>query len=350
MQNAPVGYENQHNYRQNQQQQHMQRPPTPPAEPDVQYFCEPCDKEFTQIGAFEAHKATHETCRHPGCEFSATKKVVIAHYHGAHGQFSGSGYKMIDVEGQKFRVLMGQSPEEIAEWRAARRKKFPTAEIAELKQQHLAEVAAAGGIVPTAGRSKQLTKRPISVPEKGDMNSEPLSKLARGEDTGLDNAEGEAVEEDGGSGPVGEEPKRCFQYGRGRCKAGDACPFSHAVEPKQCEFFLRAFCKRGPKCFNIHDPAQRAEYRAKNPTEKRGDKDSSSSGDKKDKEHRFGQLNSNGELSIPAPLAGGQRGTLWRKLLEDQVTEEENIVLQCLRFLVQSNFLDKTAEIATSTE
>lgn len=34
----------------------------------------------------------------------------------------------IDVEGSKFRVLLGTSPEEVAIWRAERRKRWPTAE------------------------------------------------------------------------------------------------------------------------------------------------------------------------------------------------------------------------------
>ncbi len=34
--------------------------------------------------------------------------------------------KLIDVEGTKFRVLLGTSPEEVAIWRAERRKRWPT--------------------------------------------------------------------------------------------------------------------------------------------------------------------------------------------------------------------------------
>lgn len=33
---------------------------------------------------------------------------------------------MIDVEGQKFRVLLGTCPEEVEQWRAARKKLWPT--------------------------------------------------------------------------------------------------------------------------------------------------------------------------------------------------------------------------------
>ena len=36
---------------------------------------------------------------------SSLAKVVAAHYHGAHGQFSGSGYKDIEVEGKQTPTL-----------------------------------------------------------------------------------------------------------------------------------------------------------------------------------------------------------------------------------------------------
>ena len=64
------------------------------------WYCEPCDKEFGQYGAYETHIASHEKCRYQGCNFTGTKKVVVAHFHGSHGTYSGSGFKTVDVEGQ----------------------------------------------------------------------------------------------------------------------------------------------------------------------------------------------------------------------------------------------------------
>ena len=61
-------------------------------------FCEACEKEFASTAAWEAHVATHDTCPYPGCQFSATKKIVGAHWQLAHGQYSGNGLKEIEVE------------------------------------------------------------------------------------------------------------------------------------------------------------------------------------------------------------------------------------------------------------
>ena len=110
------------------------------------FLCEPCDKEFTAEEAYNAHTSTHEYCQHPGCKFNGTKKVVVAHFHGTHGEYSGTGYKNIDVEGTSFRVLLGTSPEEVEQWRAARRKKFPSAANVTTKQEDMARLDEAGGV------------------------------------------------------------------------------------------------------------------------------------------------------------------------------------------------------------
>ncbi|CAN0449004.1 unnamed protein product, partial [Ectocarpus sp. 12 AP-2014] len=90
--------------------------------------CEPCEKEFTTETARQAHLQSHVPCPEKGCGFSALRKIVNNHHEAKHGQFSGSGFQMIDVEGKKFRVLLGTSPDEVAEWRAERRKRWPTDE------------------------------------------------------------------------------------------------------------------------------------------------------------------------------------------------------------------------------
>jgi len=321
--------------------------PAPVAEAGL-WYCEPCDKEFTQLGPYEAHKATHETCWHPGCAFSATRKVVQAHFHGSHGQFSGSGYKMIDVEGQKFRVLMGQSPEEIEQWRAERRKKFPTAEVEEAKKKELAALVEAGGVVPKGAGRVNRKERTIKRDLEGVEGEKPAKKarnIENGED-GISGDEGNNSAEEDGSKEGNDAPipgvRRCYQYGRGKCQKGLGCPFSHDFEPKMCTFFMRGHCRQGFKCNNIHDNEARKEYRANNPPTPRSKaEDGTSPKEKKNTTPKKPPtINKNGELSIPEPLAGGARGTLWRKLLEDEIYKEENIVLQCLRFLVQNDFLD----------
>jgi hypothetical protein len=45
-----------------------------------------------------------------------------------------------------------------------------------------------------------------------------------------------------------------------------------------------------------------------------------------------------GRLFLPKPLMGGDRGTLLKRLLRDEATREENLILQCFRFFTKRNF------------
>lgn len=326
------------------------------------WFCEPCDKEFTQLPNYEAHCATHEKCRHPGCNFSGTKKVVIAHYHGSHGLFSGTGYKMIEVEGgMKFRVLLGTSPEEVEKWRAERRNRFPTADNMNQKQQQHDDLVNAGGVVPQRGRKRDRQ----GVVTGGDPNSA--------------NGGGTDTDPNRTSNPAnGPRTKRCTFFARGICKEGDNCRFSHDFEPKVCNAFVNnGRCHRGARCPFAHDKAARDELqRSRAAAGTIGDIDnatdavaaestlgtlakdnstspmlpsSSRSGDPRSKpprctannaakkrrvltddEARASTQKRKGALFLPKPLAGGARGTLLKRLLQEQIEAEDNVILQCI--------------------
>ena len=330
-------------------------------------YCEPCDKEITGLANFNAHCATHESCRHPGCTFSATKKVVMAHFHGAHGQFSGSGYKMIEVEGgQKFRVLLGTSPEEVEKWRAERRNRFPTPANVAKKEAQQEELRSAGGVV--APQQQQRGKK--RVRQGADADGEAGKEGAAGEGGG---------DEPPRKAATGPRKKPCSFFARGQCNAGDTCSFSHDFEPRPCAFFVRSGrCTRGARCTFMHDRAARESKLASDreahgrnqakggacegaeggegtegsvgsaaaadgchETGARGDGGGDSRRAEKkrertDDELRAAALRKKGALFLPKPLAGGTRGTLLKKLLQPEVDEEENIVLQCLRVIVDS--------------
>ena len=78
-----------------------------------EHYCESCDKSMPSQSSFDAHVRAHERCSEPGCVFSGSKRAVAAHFHSTHGQFQGSGYREIAVEGMQFRVLLGTTPEEV---------------------------------------------------------------------------------------------------------------------------------------------------------------------------------------------------------------------------------------------
>ena len=348
-------------------------------------YCASCDKEITGLANFNAHCATHEMCRHPGCSFSGTKKVVMAHFHRAHGQFSGSGYKMIEVEGgQKFRVLLGTTPEEVEKWRAERRNRFPTPENVAKKEAQQEELRSAGGVVAQQQRGKKRSRQ---------------GSDANGTDGGGGDGDGDGggADEPARKAATGPRKKPCAFFARGKCTAGEACKFSHDFEPRVCAFFVRnGRCTRGARCTFLHDKAARDSKLASDreatggssssrqveggegsesgsgvgmaagadssheagvqprATASIGDSCNSGGGggggggggrrdekrrERTDDELRAAASRKKGALFLPKPLAGGTRGTLLKKLLQPEVEEEENIILQCLRLIVESNFL-----------
>lgn len=117
--------------------------------------CSACNKDLPNQAAYKAHCETHVPCDHPGCTFTASRKVISAHYQSTHGEYSGSGYKEIDVEGQSFRVLCGTSPEEVAQWREERRNKFPTKAQIQVKQTNKEQLEIAGGVDMTKESGKK---------------------------------------------------------------------------------------------------------------------------------------------------------------------------------------------------
>ena len=351
------------------------------------FYCEGCEKEFTQKTAYDAHCANHEKCRHPGCDFSGTKAVVIAHFHGAHGMYSGEGYKMIEVEGskKKYRVLLGVSPEEIEKWRMERRKNFPTAENALKKKEERELLRKAGGLVhekeKKRKRSDNETKSkysPADVSTGGDEGNGQVGSTCDDDSMQQDGDTERNKNEDKDKDKDNKLRKKpCVFFVKGMCKQGDQCTYSHDFEIKVCNFFVRSGrCSRGNRCTFAHDKIERAKF-----IEERkngGDKKKKETGDdtetgvadldvedgnpkkmkitrvdsmkeKQKTAHKKVQLNDDdlrartmkrkGQLFLPKPFAGGTRGTLLRNLLLNEVEAEENILLQCLRLLVNNNFL-----------
>jgi len=110
------------------------------------FVCEPCEKSFKCSNSYQSHLLSHEACKHPGCDFQASKKIVAAHFHSKHGQYNGTGFKMIEVEGQQFKVLLGTSPAEVHQWRLERKNRFPTETRIKQLQEKIHKNEASGGL------------------------------------------------------------------------------------------------------------------------------------------------------------------------------------------------------------
>jgi len=208
--------------------------------------CSPCDKNFSSQKSYEAHISTHDKCLE--CSFEGTKKVVAAHYQSTHGTFSGNGYKQIEVEGLKFKVLMGTDPDEVAEWRTQRRKKFPTQQLCEEKQAREQQLLQEGGLASAKERNEVTDvacqrKRSISDVEVLREENEGLEckKPKLGDDQAPETStRSVACTHSGGTSDAScrnssvpatqVDRTTCATFKRkGRCKFGSKCRFKHSM-------------------------------------------------------------------------------------------------------------------------
>lgn len=204
------------------------------------------------------------------------------HFELSHGQFSGNGYRIIEVEVgdkmQPFQVLMGTNPEEVAQWREERRKNWPTkANLA--RKEAVARARDETGSLDPGGPSKKRKVETSLV--STEYASDPEQSL------------------------LARKKRTCeFWLHKGSCRNGDSCQYQHDPNPPVCKFILKGKCSRGRKCTFSHNPTLVGAHKA---------------------QHQV----------APQP---SRKPTLLRKLLTEELRRESSLVLQSLRMLVESDF------------
>ncbi|RLN47676.1 hypothetical protein BBJ28_00024170 [Nothophytophthora sp. Chile5] len=285
------------------------QPTEPPRQQEACWKCETCVKSFAMASQYEAHMKTHVLC--PDCAFSASKRVVGAHFQSTHGEYSGQGLKEIDVDGQKFLVLVGNSAEDIAKWRAERRKKWPAAS----RPQTAASATERPPIVPVT-RKRKLSESSEDL-EDGEIQEEeaPATPAVRTEGSEAPQPSPRAPET---AEPAAKKPRKtllCKKFLRSECRfdAG-RCKFSHDRGAFACRSMLhKGSCAKGARCPFAHDAVVLAAQRERSQAATQ-------------------------ERATEQQWRGEQRSLL-RKLLAKDVRAEQQQMLQIARYLVANDFL-----------
>ncbi|KAG3083780.1 hypothetical protein PC121_g5616 [Phytophthora cactorum] len=282
---------------QQQQQQHQQSG-------QQVWECETCVKSFVISSQYEAHVGTHVTCS--DCDFSASKRVVTAHFQTAHGQYAGQGLKEIDVEGQKFMVLVGNSVEDITKWREERRKKW----LAMSRQPKPTTTAVAA---PVAGKRKLSVSSEEDL-EEGEIEEDEEVKAQ----VALRNAATVSQPDAGVQEPPVKKQRKtmlCKWFSRGNCRFDDAhCKYSHDRSAFGCRAMMyKGSCSKGLYCPFSHDTAVLSGQRERS--------------QKASKERATEQQ------------WRGEQKSLLRKLLAKDVRVEQRKMLQIVHFLVANDLL-----------
>lgn len=273
----------------------------------------------------EAHLKTHVPCAVEDCSFAASKRVVGAHFQIAHGAYSGQGLKEIDVEGQKFMVLVGNSTEDIEKWRAERRKKWPGTKGPPDQQK-----------LPPVPIFKKRKLSSGSEPEEGECEEEEYDQVTA-TDTATNPVAHDVMTPFQPPLPPSDEPHEpspkkqrrlvlCKKFLHNQCRFGPNCRFSHDRKAFACRSLMfKGVChKQTTGCPFSHDPAEIQAQQARREAY-------------------------NAKQAVDAQLKQEQ-GSLLRKLLQKDVHVEQHKLLQITRFLVSNDFLQEPKHAVFASE
>jgi len=377
-----------YNYGQPQPQPQTQTFPPPPPPPkqqqtvpktqtekttenEHQHHCDTCTVSFPNQKALQAHLNSHIKCSK--CPFTASKRVVSAHFKANHGEYAGRGLKTISIQMpgnrsiQKFKICVGNHPDDIQAWREERKRRFPTRDNLKKKMDKCKRNRDEGAVGFGAlrndngtgtgtgndeGKKQRMNGDAVAsiVAEKSDVPVSSISNLIAGYGSSSDEDE---VEKKDGTGTSTQkldavvDIQKCKEVSMQTNSTATGNDPSSTFKTKFCRYFLRnGTCKNGDECTYIHDMAKREAYKT-------------NAGIKKQKQSQRDRARNEAQKEMNVITTGRTKGraghgaapqTLLRKLLQNDIRRERSLALQLLRYVVDCNYLQEKREGQLNSE
>ncbi|KAJ3159907.1 hypothetical protein HDU86_001171 [Geranomyces michiganensis] len=275
------------------------------------FRCEGCDKGFQIESQYRTHCETHVKCDH--CDFQASQRVVRTHAETEHAEI---------LEGAKPAYVSKDSPEEIAQWIADRKKKYPTEANIQAKQAQM-EARIARGELPDPSNKLRGQKHARSRKEK--KIAPPAAVIAAADSapvTGLGLLAGYASDISSGSNKNKGSDSDSDSDGDSDSSSSDSSdldsldehegllartpnnkPLTEKRKGPICRYFKMNRCRKGDACSFRHElpPPKSKSAQSRQPQ-----------------------------------IAEHNRKPLLRMLLENDIRKEKSMVLQSIRYLLQT--------------